>query len=249
MSRISSPSILSVGSHRLPPHGRGPLGARCLGPLVADECSHSPSEPLEATPPAMANPGTKLRRAISVMVVMMPRQRPLPAPRSREGRCTAALPRPSHARKGGWPGRGTRATWRDLPTVVGGACAGPSGDIGAAAGSAGCRPPTAFGCQALSCSTSVVSIHPGGSQPSPTHLSWITIPSPRPSPASSLLHLDRYDLLQLVLACLVDDSEPAVPDHLFNGVVAEWAPSRQSVPAVTPSAWHESTPPRNTRGP
>ena len=34
---------------------------------------------LEAAPPAMANPSTKLGQSISVMVVMMARPRPLPS--------------------------------------------------------------------------------------------------------------------------------------------------------------------------
>ena len=58
--------------------------------------------------------------------------------------------------------------------------------------------------------------------------------------------LDRHDTVQLVVACLIDDSEPAVPEHLFDGVVAEYPPLRQRVPTITPGVWHETSLPQDS---
>ena len=46
--------------------------------------------------------------------------------------------------------------------------------------------------------------------------------------------LDLHEVTQPVLAYLVDDPEPAVSQHFCDGLVAEYAPLRESVLATTP---------------
>ena len=62
------------------------------------------------------------------------------------------------------------------------------------------------------------------------------------------VRLDRYDLIQLVVARLVDHLEAAMPEDCLEGEAAQHAPLQQRGPATTPSVCHESSLSRDSQG-